>query len=389
MNKVLYITQGLNRASGASKSGSDVLRAISLYHEVEVVTNRNLTSPFKVESYKAKVSFKYVKRFLTKKISLRNLYYYAMNCISSKKYYCKKDIDLVLVNSFCSKIFNSVDFSESNAKKVCVVRGSISSFKSDSSAQVLKEALSYLSQFDGYIFVSSNTQKEWMLEPELTGKSAYYIPNCCNESEVDNLLKQNRESIKQSLITLKKIDLKNKFIISCIGSVQKRKGQDLLVSAALELLKSKQTDLLVILVGGSVNGFEQHLKDLIDESGFADNFIFTGYIKESLSYLYISDLMVLPSRGEAMPRSVLESMALSVPVITSNLDGMPELIVNGETGILLDELDVPSIKKALDFMINNESVRNEFSVSSHKKYWSDFSHELQINRYKSLLEKLL
>jgi len=390
MGRIAYITQGLNRASGASKSGVDVLKAISKEHEVEVITHRNQDFSSDIVSSSSKVNFTYVKRDINQKISLRNAYYFTMNIFSVKSISIQSDINLVLINSFCLPVLNKVDFSNYTGKKLCVVRGSIASFKSESSPQELKDELNYLGGFDGYIFVSSNTRDEWMLEPELIGKAAYYIPNCCNENEVAKLRNQEVSTVKKSLPAFKSINIDNKFIISCIGSVQKRKGQDLLVKSVIQLLNSGiDVDILVVLVGGNVDGFEEELRKLIDESGFSNNFLFTGYVKESLAYLYTSDLMVLPSRGEAMPRSVLESMALSVPTITSNLDGMRELIVNGKTGILLDELSVDSLKEAIVSLINNIDLRDSLASSSHSKYWNDFSHERQVSRYKLLLDEVL
>lgn len=389
--KITYVTADMNRASGASKSGFDVLKAILHHSDLDVITlpprQRGLGK------FKYSVNWRFVKRDLRKVSGLlpfvKNIAFLILNLFVSNSLKVVGDkSDVLLVNSFCKNVLDKIDLSGFKGKKVCVVRGSVSSFKQPSSPFDLEEALAYLGQFDEYIFVSANTAREWFDYDELKRKSYTWIPNCCDEVSVAKLVKKDKDELRAELYEGLDVNEKSIFI-SCIGSVQTRKGQDLLVESIIRLLKGRLQDqkVYVSFVGGAVDGFDIELQSSIAEQGFGNYFNFVGYTNRALDYLYSSDLMVLPSRGEALPRSVLEAMALGVPVIGSNVDGIPELIDN-ESGGLLFDLDVEAdLDSKIARCIEDYESMREMADYSKDKYSQEFSRQSQINRYGNLIQE--
>ena len=74
------------------------------------------------------------------------------------------------------------------------------------------------------------------------------------------------------------------------------------------------------------------------------------------------DVLVLPSFGEGVPRSVKEAMALGNPVIGTRVGGIPELIIDEQTGFVVPQVDVPSLCKAVRDLADNKVVRVEFGA---------------------------
>jgi glycosyltransferase involved in cell wall biosynthesis len=374
----------MNRASGASKSGYDVLRALSDVQSVEVISNRNLSFK-KLTKLSMPAQWSFIQYPVVKGYGLKSIYRKVMNILSQKIYNlngCEKD--LLIVNSFCLQLLNNVDLCGFKGKKICVVRGSVSSFESIDSTITVKESIEYLSQFDSLIYVSAKTQEEWQKFDGITNQPSYYIPNCCDEEAIQSLSSKSKLIVKYS----GGVNLNDKYIVSCIGSVQHRKGQDLLIDSILKIRQVEPeitSRLHVFIVGGDVGGFSSSLLQKIEANNLSDIFTFTGYTTKALEYLKISNLMVLPSRGEAMPRSVLEAMLMNVPVISTDLDGMPELIHNSVGGILTKPNSVDEISEAIMYAINNESKMNAMATYSHDKYWKSFSRCAQFERYKNLL----
>ena len=385
MRKIYYLTQPMNRASGASKSGYDVLRALSDVQSVQVLSNRNISLK-KLPKLTNPAKWKFVRYSAQSGLGLRSIYRRLMNLFSTETYILNgNEKDLLIVNSFCIYLVDKINLNEFLGTKVCVVRGSVSSFESIDSTISVEKAVEYLSKFDSLIYVSAKTQDEWQEYKGISNKVSYYIPNCCDEESIDLIPLKDDLFKKYSA----KLDLNGKYIISCIGSVQYRKGQDILIDAIINIGLTHPeivSKIHVFIVGGDVGGFSATLMHKIEVNGLQDTFTFTGYTSDALEYLKISNVMVLPSRGEAMPRSILESMLMKIPVISTNLDGIPELIDDDIGGILTTPGSVEELSKAIIFSIGNEFKMAKMSDYSYKKYWESFSRQAQFQRYRNLIK---
>lgn len=392
MKKITYVTNPLGRASGASKSGLDVLDALTQKDKVTLISyfdsGKAIKSSVKNHSY---VTRKSVKREIkissfSMKSLLKSLVFFILNTVSKQGVEIDSNsTDLFIANSFCIDIFSKCDLTKYQGLKVCVVRGSVASFEAEDSVFGVQEAAKYLQNFDKYIFVSKNIIADWCEVAQLSKADCHYIPNCCDEASVDRVLLQPKTFYREKLFS--EVSPKA-HIICCMGSVQYRKGQDVLVEAIKSISASNRIDtkIHVAIVGGDVNGFTGKLKELVRLAGLSDIFTFTGHVDNALEYLYASDSMVLPSRGEAMPRSVLEAMALQVPVITTNIDGMPELISHATDGMLVTPDDVSGLAESISTLLLNKSLAKLYGANAHNKYWSGFSKEAQMIRYGNLLE---
>jgi glycogen synthase len=73
--------------------------------------------------------------------------------------------------------------------------------------------------------------------------------------------------------------------------------------------------------------------------------------------LRTADIFVLPSLSEARPRSVIEAMSLGIPVVASDVGGLPSLVVHGQTGLLVPPSDVARLAEALERLIQSAALR--------------------------------
>ena len=102
-----------------------------------------------------------------------------------------------------------------------------------------------------------------------------------------------------------------------------------------------------LIIGGNVDIKESGLEELIRESNLKNNIIFTGRLpeKELVALYQAADLFIDPSLYEGFGLQVIEAMSCGVPVITSNLTSLPEIV--GDAGILLDPADIAGLASAL------------------------------------------
>lgn len=131
-----------------------------------------------------------------------------------------------------------------------------------------------------------------------------------------------------------KLHLPDKFVILFVGNLIKLKDVDKLIKVSARL--SRDFDLHLSIVG---DGPERaNLQRLAEELGLK-NIVFTGIVPHDDVPLYMaaSDVLVLPSETEGLPGCVQEAMACGIPVVASNVGGLPELVTNGATGYLASD----------------------------------------------------
>jgi glycosyltransferase involved in cell wall biosynthesis len=134
-----------------------------------------------------------------------------------------------------------------------------------------------------------------------------------------------------------------------VGQLVAVKQVDYLVSAWAALAKAGQLDagdrLIVIGDGPKMTG----LRAQVEAAGIGSQVRFTGALpqREVADWIAASDLLVLPSRSEGTPNVVVEALACGVPVVASNVGGIPELIMDGGNGFLVPPGDTPALAAAL------------------------------------------
>jgi len=175
------------------------------------------------------------------------------------------------------------------------------------------------------------------------------------------------------------------FIITYIGRLSKVKGVDYLLTAISQLPKDK----FKVIVTGSGEQSED-LKTMVSNLALEDSVIFTGNREDIEIILKMSDVLVQPSLSEGFPLTILEAMYYNVPVIASNVGGIPEIIKNGETGILVKPENPEELRKAVLLLSENKILRDKLIKNSHEMVTENYliehyCHELG-NIYRSLTE---
>jgi glycosyltransferase involved in cell wall biosynthesis len=123
-------------------------------------------------------------------------------------------------------------------------------------------------------------------------------------------------------------------IYLCLASVQTRKGHDILLEQMAEVFHKVPEAILVCVgpVHGEWSGWT--IVEQARKRYGAHRVRFLGVRKNALEYVRACDCLVLPSREEALPLVILEAMALEKPCVASDVNGIPELVEHGVTGLM-------------------------------------------------------
>ena len=182
-----------------------------------------------------------------------------------------------------------------------------------------------------------------------------------------------------------KLDLKNYTIITFIGRLVYAKGaQDLI--AIFPKIKQKNPDTKVIIVGDGP--YKNELQKRIDRE-YKNDILFLGTKnpQEIVEILSITDIFVNLSYSEGFGITVLEAGAVGVPIIATKVGGVPELIKDYETGIIINPGDREHLYNAIGAIIDNSDLRKKLSnnIRSHVK--NNYSWDVVIMKYAQLFRE--
>jgi glycosyltransferase involved in cell wall biosynthesis len=142
----------------------------------------------------------------------------------------------------------------------------------------------------------------------------------------------------------------DRFIVLALGQFVDRKGRWTFLEAARFVARAKRNIVFVWVAPNLPNAAELAR---IEEYDLGDSFQLVESLrvgsdrKDILRFLRVADIFALPSYIEGLPIALLEAMAMGIPCISTNVNGIPEAVVNGKTGILVDAGDAVAVAEAI------------------------------------------
>jgi len=124
------------------------------------------------------------------------------------------------------------------------------------------------------------------------------------------------------------------------------------------------------------NGPERRtIENIVDSSNMGKKVHIMGerLHEEIPKYLSTADIFALPSYTEGLPNVVLEAMSCSLPVVATRVGGIPEVVEEGISGILVDKKSLDALKQGMERLIRNESLAKEMGINGRKIVMKKFS----------------
>ncbi|MAG32829.1 MAG: hypothetical protein CL908_18280 [Deltaproteobacteria bacterium] len=179
---------------------------------------------------------------------------------------------------------------------------------------------------------------------------------------------------------------KQGFTIVQIANFLEWKGQDVVLEA-LSPLREKVQDARVIFYGQSKDlEYESRLRDRIAELSLCDCVEFGGYRTDLAELLPTYDCLIVASRAEPFGLVLLEGMRAGLPVVGSNAGGVPEIVTDGENGLLFEPGDAAGLVDALQRIANDPDLATRLVVNGRHVLETRFSLARQVEAVEAILE---
>jgi glycosyltransferase involved in cell wall biosynthesis len=173
-------------------------------------------------------------------------------------------------------------------------------------------------------------------------------------------------------------------VIGTVGRLSAEKGGvDLLIHAAARLRNNHPQVRLVIVGDGPLReGLEEEAVRL------GEDVIFTGTRTDVARLLNAMDIFVLPSLHEAFPIAILEAMAVRLPVVATRVGGVPEVIQDGATGLLVSPNDEQALHKALHRLLTKPQLAESLAQAGQQHVYEHFTIDKMVQNVERLYEQL-
>ncbi|MHC1736437.1 MAG: glycosyltransferase [Ignavibacteriaceae bacterium] len=185
------------------------------------------------------------------------------------------------------------------------------------------------------------------------------------------------ESVKSRILSLKK----DCFMIACVGRLAHEKN----VSEAITIIKSLQEQNLnirLVIIGSGPE--EMKLKNLVSSLNLQLHVTFLGFLQKAHNYFDLFDLLLLTSKREAMPFVVWEAMAKKLPIISTDVGGIKEIIEKENCGFVYDSGDIKKAVRLIGYLYHDSSLRLQLS----KNGWNAVTNKYTQEKFRLFFENL-
>jgi len=175
-------------------------------------------------------------------------------------------------------------------------------------------------------------------------------------------------------------------VIGAVGNLHPWKGQDTLLRAAARI-REVRPDAWFLLIGEGIA--QNDLQQLATQLGICEQTIFAGIRQDIPELLALMDVYVLPSQHESLPNAVMEAMACARPVVATAVGGVPELISDGVTGLLVPPGDPAAMANAVLRVLGAPALGAALGNAARERAVSKFSCDRLVENMAALYEDVL
>jgi glycosyltransferase involved in cell wall biosynthesis len=216
-----------------------------------------------------------------------------------------------------------------------------------------------------FIAVSNATQKQMLARGDAPQDHITVIPNALYDPDARSLTPP--AAVREALGCAPSTPL-----VMCAARLESEKSLEVLIGA-MAILKARGIAARCVVAGEGAQ--RESLEAQIRELKVEDSVQLLGFRSDVLALMRAADIFALPSREEPFGLVLLEAMALEKPVVASDAGGPREIVVHGETGVLVPPDDCAALANALQTLIADDALRARFGQAGRARFLTHFQSE--------------
>lgn len=232
-----------------------------------------------------------------------------------------------------------------------------------------------------YDFINKHTNKVIYVSKAIKNFYKNYIDNRLSNIVYDGI--PNKFTIRKNYKN------NNELLFLLLGSLEKNKGQDLVVEASKMLVDDGITDFKIIFAGNDNLNYYNYLKKKISDYNLDKNIDYIGFQKNVLALRKKCNVELMCSPMEAFGLVTVEGMMAGNLIIGSNSGGTKELIQNNITGILYKKNDITDLKNKMKYVIRNKSIIEKYGTAAKKYAINNFSSKVHAEKVLKIYNEML
>jgi glycosyltransferase involved in cell wall biosynthesis len=175
-----------------------------------------------------------------------------------------------------------------------------------------------------------------------------------------------------------------KEVIGTVGHLTEPKALDVLITAMKTVTRAVPDAVLVIVGTGHL---KQKLEDLVEKYSLQDKVFFLGSRRDIPEIMNMIDLYALSSIREGLPVALLEAMACGKPAVATRAGGVSEILLDGETGLLVEPSDPHDLAEKIIYLLQNRDERAEMGLRARLRVERNFSIETMCSQFEHLIRE--
>jgi len=185
-------------------------------------------------------------------------------------------------------------------------------------------------------------------------------------------------------------------VIGAVSRITSLKGIEDFIDAAAVVATHYPEARFVIMgalipdrVYPDIKVFDRALRERAANHGLAERVIFTGSRNDAVDVMPQLTVSVLPSLTEGLPNTLIESMAAGVPTVATRVGGCPEVVLDGETGLLVPPSQPARLAAAIERLLDSPELAARFAAAGRRRYEDHFTIDRMVQKTLRLYERLL
>ncbi len=250
---------------------------------------------------------------------------------------------------------------------------------------IVYKALELLAAFFAHIilFQNSDDMRCWSQIPGMPKNKALLIGNGINSQDVISRVQPYARSLVRSEFGIED----DATVIIMVARLELYKGHRMLLNALQQITSTTDHKISALFVG--IGDDRPLIEEEVNRLGLKDIVYFTGYRLDVPNLLAASDIGVLTSSYEGIPRALMESMVLGIPVIATNVPGSRTLIRTDENGLLVNQDDIPGLVEAIKCLIESPSFASRLAKTGKQTILSEYDEHSVVTRVERIYRNIL